>query len=154
MYDASEATRRIERRIAAASAAHMSDAKWRKLFAALHSFPGRLRGAAIKFVNDDRMFVEPLPGPKFKHDDNLGECGGISYSRFAHIEFVQIPNRFASSPYGPRYPETVIENDLSSLVDFLNKLGKFPIESCAEGIRVVGYSWKSDTHSRELGRHS
>jgi hypothetical protein len=144
-----EANRRIVRRIAAASVKHMSNAKWRKLFSAMHSNPKPLGGVAIKFINDDRRFINAIPGPDFKHEDNTGECGGISYQPFAHIEFVEIPNSYVISRYGPRYPETEIQNDLDSFVDNLRKFGLFPIRKYDNGVRILGYEWASEGDATE-----
>ena len=57
--DRQEAQRRVDDTIARASVCHMSDTKWRKLFAALRELAvGPLRW---KFIRDDRVFVHPVP---------------------------------------------------------------------------------------------
>ncbi|PHS05030.1 MAG: hypothetical protein COA78_15780 [Blastopirellula sp.] len=141
--NANEANRRINRRIAAASVKHMSNTKWRKLFTAIHSVP-RLGEVAIKFINDDRLFTGSIPGPDFDHKDNTGECGGISFQPFAHIEFVQIPNLYHTSLDGPRYPNTEIQNDIDSFVERLENTGSFPIRHYDNGITIIGYEWAAN----------
>ena len=141
MNDVDEKERRIQRRIAAARVKHMSNAKWRKLFAAIHSLPGRFGDVGIKFIKDDRLFTEPVPGPEFEYEDNFGECGGISYAPFTDIEFVQIPNKYKRELDGPRYPATEFTNDVRSLVKRLAELGAFPIQTYDGGIRILGYEW-------------
>lgn len=144
MNNVNESERRIQRRIASARVNHMSNAKWRKLFAAIHSLPKYPGGVGIKFINDDRLFTEPIPGPDFEYEDNFGECGGISYAPFSHIEFVQIPNKYSRQLLGPRYPETKFINDVTSLIERLTEIGSFPIQEYDDGIRILGYEWGTD----------
>lgn len=67
-----EMQRRIDAAIARASACHMSNAKWRKLFAALRELGvGPLRW---KFVRDDRVFVQPSPPAHAVLEQMLGTC--------------------------------------------------------------------------------
>ena len=141
MNDANETERRIQRRIASATVKHMSNTKWRKLFSAMHAIPDPLGNVSIKFINDDRVFTEPTPGPEFAHEDKFGECGGISYSPFTHIEFVQIPNKYHRELDGPRYPPIEFTNDVQALVARLAQIGSFPIQEYDGGIRILGYEW-------------
>ena len=136
-----ESSERLAHRIAAASVKHMSDTKWRELFVALHALPKRPAGVSLKFVGDDRLFDVPLPGPVFECDDNFGECGGISYAKFAHIEFLQIPESSESYPNGPKYSTTQHSNDLECLEKQLASARKYPITRYEAGIRIVGYEW-------------
>ncbi|MEP3890396.1 MAG: hypothetical protein ABJN69_08000 [Hellea sp.] len=128
-----EIDRRLERRVASASVKHMSNAKWRKLFAVLHAAAPPLREVGIKFVNQDRIFSVAVPGPSFESDDDFGECGGISYALFAHIEFLQISKSDISTAN--------VSNDIQALVELLNTAGLWPIQVYEEGIRIVGYEW-------------
>ena len=139
--DTDESSERLARRIAAASVKHMSDTKWRELFVALHALPKRPAGVSLKFVGEDRLFDVSLPGPVFECEDNLGECGGVSYMRFAHIEFLQIPESFQTFPYGPNYPAVENSNDLEYLETQLAMVRKFPIRKHKVGKRIIGYEW-------------
>ena len=150
MNDISETERRIQRRIAAARVKHMSNAKWRKLFAVLHSLPEPLAEVGIKFINNDNLFTGPTPGPDFDYDDHFGECGGISYAPFTDIEFVQIPITYHREVHGPRYPSTEFTNDVQSLFKRLAQVGSFPIQQYDGGIRILGYEWSGDREA-ELG---
>ena len=143
MSDVDETERRVQRRIAAARVKHMSNTKWRKLFAVLHSLPDPLGDVGIKFINDKRVFTGPTPGPDFEYEDNFGECGGISYAPFTHIEFVQIPNNYIRELDGPRYTSTEFTNDIKALVERLAQVGSFPIQEYDSGIRILGYEWAS-----------
>ena len=116
---------RIARKIAGAKASLMSNAKWRKLFAALHELPGGCPVVGLKLVGRTVLSV-PTPGPKFEFDDHFGECGGITSVPFSHIEWVGVSNGDA---------------DNSVLVDHLERYGEWPIAEEAEGILIRGYEW-------------
>jgi hypothetical protein len=131
------------RRIEAARVKHMSNAKWRKFFAVMHSLSKPLGDVGIKFVNDKRLFVGSVPGPTFEHEDHVGECGGISYARFTHIEYIQVPHKYERELEGPRYPATEFTNDVKTLIERLDEAGNFPIEAYDGGIRILGYEWDS-----------
>lgn len=116
---------RVARKIARAKASLMSNAKWRKLFMALHDLPGGCPVIGLKLIGRTVLSV-PTPGPTFEADDHFGECGGISFVPFSHIEFVGVSNSVA---------------DNAALVDHLEGYGKWPIVEEAEGILVRGYEW-------------
>ena len=147
MNDLDENKRRIQRRIATARVKHMSNAKWRKVFATIHSFSTGFGDLGIKFINDDRLFTGQMPGPDFEYDDNFGECGGASYAPFSHIEFLQLPNQYRRELDGPRYPATEFTNDLKSLIERLGEVGAFAIQAYDGGIRILGYEWDADNSS-------
>ena len=132
-------------RIAAARVKHMSNSKWRKLFGTIRSRRPILGGITFKLIKDERHFTSHgytlIPGPEFDCDDNFGECGGLSYTPFAHIEFVYIPNRYKTSPYGPKYDDVEYANDIIGLIALLNQIGKFPIETFESGVKILGYEW-------------
>src|SRR5262249_34758797 len=109
--DRKETQRRIDAAIAGASASHMSNAKWRKLFAALRELGvGPLRW---KFVRDDRVFLQSVPRAHAGLERTLG--GGLAY------------------PYGP-FREI-------GWVAGLAVVGHLPIQQLDSGVRVVGYTW-------------
>jgi hypothetical protein len=149
MSDVDEKERRTQLRIAAALVKHMSNTKWRKLFAAIQSLPDRFGDVGIKFINDDRLFTGPMPGPNFEHEDNFGECGNLSYAPFEHIEFVQIPNTYNRKLDGPRYPATEYTNDVEGLIGRLADIGSFPIQAYDGGIRIIGYEWAAENDTNE-----
>ena len=86
-----EQDRRTARKILRAKSAYMSNAKWRKLFRALHDCPGGCQAIGVKLIGRTVLSVPP-PGPDFAFDDHFGECGGISFVPFSQIEFVGISN--------------------------------------------------------------
>jgi hypothetical protein len=141
MNDFAERERRIEQRISTARVAHMSNAKWRKLFAVMYAQPKPLGHVGFKFINDDRVFRETPPEPNFAHEDNFGECGGISHSLFRHLEYVEIPRQYQRNLNGPRYPATEFSNDVQRLIEELAKVGQFAIQEDDRGLRILGYEW-------------
>lgn len=153
MNDANEIEKRIQRRIASAAVKHMSNTKWRKLFSALHSIPDALGKVEIKFINDDRLFAVPPPGPDFAHEANFGECGGISYSPFTHIEFVQIPYKCHRELDGSHCSPTEATDNLQKFVARLAQIGSFPIQVYDAGIRIRGYDWNSSDKTKPANQH-
>ncbi|MGY8769760.1 MAG: DUF6678 family protein [Pirellulales bacterium] len=125
----------------------MSNTKWRKLFAAMHSLPEQLGDVAVKFINNDNFYTEVIPGPEFEYNDNFGECGGISYAQFSHMEFVQIPNTFKRALDGTCYPSTEFKNNIQGLIERLNEIGCFPIQTYENGIQILGYEWSASDSS-------
>ncbi|WP_321489127.1 hypothetical protein [uncultured Hyphomonas sp.] len=104
----------------------MSNAKWRKLFSALHDFPGGCTAVEIKLVGNPNVVSVPTPGPNFEFEDHLGECGSISFVPFPHIEFVRVSNAHITS---------------SELIQHLNSFGKWPITEVDEATLFRGYDW-------------
>src|SRR5262245_30318569 len=115
--DRQEQQRRIDASIARASACHMSDAKWRKLFAAW-------RGAAIgalrwKFIRDDRVFVQSVPPPDAILEKTLGDVLPYPYGPYREIEWVEASNE-----------------DAERAANCLNAIGQFPLDHSSSGLRV------------------
>src|SRR5579872_2658405 len=120
--DEQEKQRRIDATIARALACHMSDTKWRKLFAVLREFGvGRLRW---KFVRDDRVFFASLPHPLHLMESTLGDVLPYPYGPYREIDWVEIPSEFAVG-----------------VIDALAVVGQFPVQQYDSGVRVVGYTW-------------
>jgi hypothetical protein len=100
----------------------MSNAKWRKLFAAL-------RGCAVghlrwKFLRDDRVFVQLLPPPVAVLEQTLGDVLPYPHGPFREIEWIEIPVQLAAG-----------------LIEALAAVGQFPLEQHDTGVRVIGYTW-------------
>jgi hypothetical protein len=120
--DRQEAQRRVDALIARASACHMSDAKWRKLFAALRELDvGPLRW---KFIRDDRVFAQPVPPAPEVLERTLGDVLPYPYGPFREIEWVEVPAGRAAG-----------------VVEALAAVGQFPVRQLDSGVRVIGYTW-------------
>lgn len=108
--------------IARASACHMSNAKWQKLFAALReSGVGMLRW---KFVRDERVFMQPVPPLHAVLERSLGDVLPSPYSAYSEIEWIEVPTE-----------------DAVGVVESLGAVAKFPIQQCDTGVRITAYTW-------------
>lgn len=120
--DRHERQRRIDAAIAGASARHMSDAKWRKLFAALAALGvGPVRW---KFIRDDRVFEQPVPPAHAVLERSLGDVLPDPYVPYREIDWVEVPADRAAG-----------------VAAALAAVGEYPVREHEGGIRIVGYSW-------------
>jgi hypothetical protein len=100
----------------------MSDAKWRKLFAALRECGvGPLRW---KFVGDDHIFLEPVPLATEVLERTIGDVLPYPYGPFREIEWIEVPAERAAE-----------------VVAALAAVGQFPVQQLDSGVRVIGYTW-------------
>ncbi len=120
--DRRERQRRVDAAITRASAGHMSNAKWLKLFAVLRDLD--IRPLRWKFVRQDGAVAHPAPPESGLRADGLGDVGPYPYAPFREIEWVEVPAERAAG-----------------LVEALAVVGRFPVRQLASGVRVVGYSW-------------
>jgi hypothetical protein len=116
-----EQRRRTDAAIARMTACHMSDAKWRKLFAVLAGL--ELGPVRWKFVRDDRVFEQPVPPARAILERSLGDVLPDPYVPYREIEWIEIP------------PERT-----AGAAEALAAVGQFPIQVSATGLRVIGYS--------------
>ena len=120
--DRQEKQRRVDAAIARASACHMSNARWRKLFAALRELGvGPLRW---KFVGDDRVFVQPVPPAQAVLERTLGDVLPYPYGPYREIEWVEMPAECAIG-----------------VIAALAAVGQFPVQQSRSGVPVAGYTW-------------
>lgn len=120
-----EPDHKIAQIIAKATVRHMSDAKWRKLFALLHELPGGCETIGFKLIGRS-VFGAPLPAPFFEQESCFSGEGSLKGIPFAQIEYVGLSNRVA--------PNT-------DLIAFLSKHGEWPVVEEDEGILIIGYEW-------------
>ncbi|MBA4192090.1 MAG: hypothetical protein C0467_29275 [Planctomycetaceae bacterium] len=121
--DLRERQRRIDATIARASACHMSDAKWRKLFLALGTLGvGRI---AWRFVRSDQLTYQQPPPESALMDSCLGDFGHAVGVPYREIDWVEIPAERAAG-----------------VAEGLAAVGEFPVRQVASGLRIVGYSWQ------------
>lgn len=120
-----EPAHKIAQIIAKATVRHMSDTKWRKLFALLHELPGGCETIGLKLIGR-KVLGTPPPGPFFEEETCFGGQGDLKSVPFAHIEYVGLSN-------------SVVAN--ADLLAFLSKHGQWPIVEEDEGILIIGYEW-------------
>ena len=120
--DLRERQRRIDAAIARASACHMSDAKWRKLFRAL-SVLG-VGNMAWRFVHSDQLTYQPPPPECALMESCLGDFGHAVGVPYREIDWVEVPAERAAG-----------------VAERLAAVGQFPLRQVASGLRIIGYSW-------------
>src|ERR1044072_5318113 len=118
-----ELQRRIDATIARAATRSMSDAKWRKLFQALHELG--IEKVRWKFLRDERVFVASVPSASVVLEGMLGDVLPYPYGPFREIEWIEIPAEFATG-----------------LSAALEAIGKFPVQQLDSGVRVVAYQMR------------
>lgn len=117
-----ERQRRVDAAIARASASHMSNAKWLKLFTVLRDYGvGPLHW---KFVRQDEVATCPIPPAWGLRADGLGDVLPYPHGPYREIEWVEVPTAQAAG-----------------VVEALAAVGQFPVRQLDSGVRVVGYTW-------------
>lgn len=115
-----EQQRRMDAAIAAKSARHMSDTKWRKLLNALE-------GCGIilhwKFLRDDRIFDSPPLGGSALLETQFADIHPFPYSPYREIEWIAFPNM-----------------DTDTVHSLVDPVGEFMIVSAGDDTRILAYS--------------
>ena len=120
--DRHEQQRRVDAAISRASACHMSNAKWRKLFSTLRQLGvGRL---AWKFVGSEQISHQEPPPDWALMESCLGDFGIAPAVPYREIDWVEVPAERAAG-----------------VAEGLAQLGQFPMVVLPSGIRITGYSW-------------
>jgi hypothetical protein len=131
MSDLDEVQSCIDRKIASAAVAYMSDAKWRKLFNALGSYTGQVPRLRLKFVDDERLFpTHGIPGPFGDGDTSFRDEMPAPYAPFREIDFLFIPKIYKNLNSEPNKLLPDLCYDLSKLISHLESIAKFPIQIC------------------------
>lgn len=143
MNNLDERQRRINSKITSATVTYMSNAKWRKLFNAFIDYPGNINGMRLKFVDDERLFSKfGTLGPYEDDEVRFRDEMPSPYAPFREIDFLLIPKTFKNPNADPHRVLPDLQNDLCSLKSYLDKIAKFPIQTCENGsIKILGYQW-------------
>ncbi len=113
---------RIDAFIATATACHMSDTKWRKLFTTLRRLGvGRM---AWKLIREEQIAWQEPPPEWALMDTCLGDFGLTPAVPYREIDWVEVPAAQAAG-----------------VAEELAVVGQFPLRPHASGLRVVGYTW-------------
>lgn len=137
----SESRRRIERRIASATASHMSNAKWRKLLEVLADPANEVGLIRWKFIGDARVFETRVPDKSHLLEDSFGDCLPYPYGEYKEIEYVEIPSSYADPRSDPKRPLPDQTHNLQLIQERIARLGMYPIEMSQERMRIVGYTF-------------
>lgn len=145
MNRSDEIQERINRKIASAAVAYMSDAKWRKLFNSLSNYSGTIHGLCLKFVNDERILPSiGIPGPYEEDEHGFKDELPSPHTPFREIDFVLIPKTVQNPKADPNCFLPDLCNDIDSLIIYLENISKFPIQNCVDGsFKILGYEWTS-----------
>lgn len=143
MSHSDEIQERINRKIASAAVAYMSDAKWRKLFNALVNYSGNIHGLCLKFVNDERILLfNDIPGPYEANELGFRDEMPSPYTPFREIDFVLIPPTIQHPKADSNRPLPELSNDIASIILYLENISRFPIQNCVDGsFKILGYQW-------------
>lgn len=99
----------------------MSDAKWRKAFRILAEPELGVAGYRWKFVGDDGILTTGVVGPQDVEQSHLRD-GRFQPLVYREIEWLE-----------------VLTDRPEEATAALARAGKFPVQPCEGGIRLVGY---------------
>ncbi len=117
----------------------MSDSKWRKLFCVVNESNLKLANCTWKFVNERSSRDGFLPDINLLGSNYVGDCGAANGPfEFSLIEWLLVPSVVDHSSY-QNAPKSQKTQDLSSVLDQLNSLGKFEYEYTNLGLKIFGY---------------
>jgi hypothetical protein len=127
-------------------ASQMSNTKWRKMFSALGRYNANvgLQQAIVKFIDDDFEHVITAPDeaalrvPQGYVD--LFLTGPIALSAIEWIEYPEVAKFKRSAPSGlGRVPPREVIQDIDKAEAVIQKLGQYPLQRTARGLRISGY---------------
>jgi hypothetical protein len=116
----------------------MSNTKWRKLFCVIEEAEVSVPRCGIKFLRDDRVFVESTPRSEDLDDEGTRDCFVCGPFSFRDIEWMEWPRSHEVSR-GRGLKPWVRTQDIEALREVIASAGRFDIESTAEHLRVYGY---------------
>ncbi|MEZ5728485.1 MAG: DUF6678 family protein [Burkholderiaceae bacterium] len=121
------------------SRSFMSNAKWRKLFAALnvHSVP--LNRCVWKLVGEREPYAGTLPDAARLGPDYVGDCGALNGPfAFRDIEWLFLPARVGWQRYA-HAPTEYLHQDVARIQALIDGAGRFEYELGEDGLRIYGY---------------
>lgn len=126
--------------IQSAKVAHMSNSRWRKLFAASEQYSTVIGGVLWKFVAWDRPIEHSLCVTDCLLDDErFGDCLPVPYAALREIEWVFIPHYYDDPREDKKRKLPRLANDLPALIQHYQGYGHFPINEINDGIKILGY---------------
>jgi uncharacterized protein (DUF433 family) len=134
-----ELQRRVERKIAQATASHISNTKWRKLFRLLYSL--EVRVVLWKFLRDDRVFCSPVPAPADLLETSLGDVLPYPYGPYREIEWIEVPRSYPDPRADENRPLPERTHELDGILEGIHHAGELPVTVLDSGLRIVGYTW-------------
>lgn len=135
MDNSEENIRRINRKISSATAALMSNTKWRKL---LSGIDGVAHGIQWKFINNDTVFTSSVP-PLI--EESFGDGSLYPYTPYRNIDWIFIPCDYGNPLADKKRILPKLQNDIVNIKEMINQLGEYPIELSTGGLKISGYKW-------------
>jgi len=130
------------------TASLMSDFKWKKMFSQIGPRNGdlELEHAIVKFIDDDsEHFVTAAKGDWLVRTTpwcflDLFEFGPVALNSIEWFEFPESIETKHRTPNGTgRLPAKSVTQRINEAEATIAKLGKYPLERTARGLRVVGH---------------
>ena len=122
------------------SHALMSDTKWRKLFVAVDEAGLKPQRIEMKLIESDQIRQMRWPGVASMYAPlpwiDSAEFGPIE---LRSIEWLLVPLEFDETRGFHGVPPRKARQDIEPIGQLLSKLGQYPTEVSAEGLRIVGY---------------
>lgn len=119
------------------SRAHMSDTKWRKLFAILLDM--NLEQIVMQFIDYEKPRLIKVSGLGMHTPRPLLDTLEYGPIELRAIEWVEIP-RVAKIPRLNNSPPAEISQDIDRVAEALSSVARFPVEHFPNELRIVGYS--------------
>lgn len=139
-----EELQRVGRAVQArAHASLMSDTKWRKLLSELNKPERQLKYCIVKFidVSEEKRVYFPIhldpPRPWV-------ETFGFGPIPLRSIEWMLVPRIAKYKRGNPGVPDGEIEQDVKSIMNAIDGLGKYPAQVIDRGLLIIGHI--TETH--------
>ena len=138
--------KRLEKKISTFDVSYMSNAKWRKLFTAIVSHKDLIKQCEIYdffgyCVNEIAWHKIADDGALYIHEDYISEkiTTGEHPTYYREIEFIEFKARWQKAYIGKLVPPIYETQDLNTIEELLDSLGKFQIIKTDESLKIMGY---------------
>ncbi len=129
----------LDKEIAKFSYSCMSNAKWRKLFSVVNESNLELGYCIWKLIGEKEPANGYIPDSEQLGEHYVGDCGALNGPfEFKRIEWLKLPSRVEFRPY-EKAPVQFKTQELSGVLEQLDAIGSFEIESTSEGVTIYGY---------------
>ncbi|KNC68959.1 hypothetical protein [Pseudoalteromonas ardens] len=117
----------------------MSNAKWRQLFSVVNESNLTLAHCVWKLIGGDEPKHGFVPGYDSLGENYVGDCGALNRPfEYKVIEWLLIPYKIGFCRNEPA-PIQCKTQELSHVIELLNSLGQFELETNENGIKIYGY---------------
>ena len=126
-----------------AQASLMSNAKWRKLFEVAAQIQPKLGGVEWQLLGNTAPVVAELHVAAALISDNsrFDDCLPFPCLELRDIEWILVPFSYADPRGSAKRPLPERQNDVTEFIKRLELRGHFPLQHCANGVKICGYAW-------------